>query len=167
MLKFPNKIKIKILDGFTREVIKIDNIVISLHLFAMKKNDYYLGPFFSDNKGEIVIDKNMLEISADAELQTGLMDYRNVNECSSLVEIKILSEEEIGRLIEGRSLWGIIGREKKLYNSKEELLCKIKSNNNRLIYAQSLRVTWDENIHEVEEYELKTNRKDKELDPES
>jgi hypothetical protein len=157
MLKFPNKVKIKIIDGFTHNPIKIQNIIITIHFFAMKKNDYYLGPFFSDINGEIEIDNDMLAILAEAELQTGIMDYKNVNECSPLVEISILSSEEIQNLVKGRTLWGISGREKELYNTKEELLSRINMNNNYLVLPQSLRINWTEDVSSVVSYEMLTN----------
>jgi hypothetical protein len=157
MLKFPDKIKIKIIDGFSHKPIKIQNIIISVHLFAMKKNDYHLGPYFSDSNGEIEIDKNMLTISAEAELQTGIMDYKSVNECSSLVEISILSKGDIINLTKGRALWGLIGREKELYNTKEELLSRIDKNNNSFVLPQSLRVNWENNTAAKASYEILTN----------
>jgi hypothetical protein len=157
MLRFPKKIKIKILEGNTQSPIKIENIIISIHFFALKKNDYYLGPFFSDINGEIEIDANILSISAEAELQTGLMDYLSVNKCSPLVEIHILSNEEIENLIKGRMLWGIIGRERELYKSKEELLDRIQKNGNRFVLPQSLRVNWDESAPTTVSYALLTN----------
>lgn len=158
MLKFPDKIKIKIIEGVTHRPIKIQNIIISIHIFAMKKNDYYLGPFFSDGNGEIDIDKNMLTISAEAELKTGIMDYRSVNECSSLVEISILSKEGLANLIKGRILWGIVGREKELYNTKEELLKRINNNSNNFVSPQLLRVNWGEDVSLIVLYEIKTKR---------
>lgn len=150
------------MDGFTDSPIKIPNIIVSIHLFAMRKNDYYLGPFFSDNNGEIKIDKNILEISAEAELQTGLMDYKEVDECSSLVEIKIASEGEIADLIKGRTLWGLIGQEQQLYNTKEELLDRITKNNNNLIFPNSLRVIWNKDTPSEFFCKISTNpKKDK------
>lgn len=156
-MKFPEKIKIKIIEGFTRKPIKIPNIIISIHVFAMKKNDYYLGPFFSDEAGELEIDKKVLEISAEAELKTGIMDYRSINEGSPLIEIRIISPEEIASLLKGRELWGIIGHEKKLYNTKEELLERIRRNNNNLILPQSIRVIWNEDTPSGISYEIMTN----------
>ncbi|MDD5018796.1 MAG: hypothetical protein PHS61_00020 [Candidatus Omnitrophica bacterium] len=159
MLKFPNKVKIKIIDELARSPIRIKNIIIFVHLFAVKKNDYYLGPFFSDINGEIEINRDMLAILAEAELQTGIMDYKSVNECSSLAEINILSREEIENLVKGRSLWGVIGREKELYGTKEELLNKINNNNNYLVLPCSLRVNWDNSVASVVSYDLLTSRR--------
>jgi hypothetical protein len=157
MLKFPDKVKIRIIEGFSHKQIKIPNIVISIHAFAMKKNDYFLGPFFSNENGEFEIDKNTLEIFADAEMQTGIMDYRKINECSSLIEIRIISLEEIENLLKGREVWGIVGREKEFYNTKEELLNRIKKNNNNLVLPQTIRVTWDKDAPYEISYEIMTN----------
>lgn len=159
MLKFPDKIKIRVMDGLARRTIRIPDIIVMVHIFAMRKNDYHLGPFFTNENGELEINKEILEISTEAELQTGLMDYRKVDECSPLVEISILSEGEITNLIKGRTLWGIIGREKKLYNTKEELLNRIKKCNNNLVLPNSLRVIWNKDTPSELSYDVFTNQK--------
>jgi hypothetical protein len=156
MVKFPEKTKITIVDKITHSRIKLKDIILSVHLYATKKNDYYLGPFFSDPNGDVEINGSALGILAEAELQTGIMDYKNVNECISLVEIKILSEEEIDNLIKGRTFWGIIGREKELYNTKEDLLKRIKNNHNTFVFPQTLRVDWNVGMPAIVSYELST-----------
>ena len=156
-MKFPNNVTIRVIDGIALKPIKIENILINVHIFAMNKNDYYLGPYFSDINGQIHLTNKMLRISADAELETGMMDYKNIKNASPLVEIKILSKEEIKLLNEGRKLWGIVGREVVLYRSKKELLEKINLNNNYRILPASIRALWDDNIVPNVCYELKTN----------
>ena len=157
MLNFPDKVKIKIIESLTHKPIKIPNIIINIHAFAMEKNDYFLGPFFSNENGEFEIDKNSLEISAEAELQTGIMDYRGINECSSLIEFRIISMEEVENILKGRGMWGVIGREKDVYGTKEELLAMIMKNNNNLVLPQSLRVVWDKDTAAEITYEIFTN----------
>src|SRR3989338_1699200 len=142
-MRFPNNNVIRIIDGINLNSIKVDNILIYVHVFAIKKNDYYLGPYFTDNDGEIHLTNKILQISADAEMETGIMDYRDIKEASPLVEIKILSEEEIGRLKEGRRLWGIVGKEAKLYRSAKNLLANIDSNNNHQVLPTSMKVLWN------------------------
>jgi len=157
MLKFPNHIVLKLIEGLTHKPITIPNVIISIHIFAIKKNDYNLGPFFSDKNGEIKIDKHVLDILAEAEIQTGLMDYNNIHECSPLVEINILSEDEINNLITGRKLWGISEQEKEIYTTKEELLKKISYNNNKCVQPDFLRALWDKHVSPDVVYELLTN----------
>jgi len=161
MITFPNKINIKIVDSFTHSSIRIPNIIVMIHIFAMEKNDYHLGPFFSNDNGEIEIDKNTLEILAEAELESGLMDYRSVKECSPLVEIGIISEKDIENLIKGRELWGVSKREKELYGSSENLLNRIKKSNNHAICPNSLRVMWGRNTQSEISYKLLTCKKEK------
>jgi hypothetical protein len=158
-MKFPNKITIRMIDGMSLNPIKVENILINIHVFAFNKNDYYLGPFFSDSNGEMHLTNKMLEISADAEIETGIMDYKGIRGASPLVEIRILSKEEIDLLKEGRNLWGIVGKEADLYRSKKELLKKIDLNNNHLVLSTCIKVLWDNEIASNVCYELKTNYK--------
>ena len=139
--------------------IKIENILINVQVFAINKNDYHLGPYFSDINGQIHLTNKMLRISVDAEMETGIMDYKDIKNASPLVEIKILSKEEIRLLKEGRKLWGIAGKEADLYRSKKELLEKIDSSNNYRVLPMSIRVLWDDKIASNVCYELKTNEK--------
>lgn len=159
MLKFPKKIKIKLIENFTHKPIEIPNIILSIRVFAIEKNDYFLGPFFSNENGEFEIDKNMLEIFSESELKTGIMDYQKIDDCSPQIEIRIMSIEEITNLLKGRELWGLVGRENIFFKTKEELLKRIKKNNNSLVFPQAIKVTWDKDIlHEIT-YEITTDRR--------
>jgi hypothetical protein len=158
-MKFPNKIVIKIVDGLDLNPILMENVIIFIHVFAINKNDYDLGPYFSDNNGEIHLTNKILQISADAQMETGIMDYKDIKEASPLVKIEILSKEEIERLREGRKLWGIIKKEATLYQSEKKLLKKIDANNNHHIAPTNIKVLWDEKVASKVYYELKTNYK--------
>ena len=155
-MKFPNKIVIRIVDGLTLKPMLMENILICIHVFAINKNDYDLGPYFSDSSGEIHLTSEILKISADAQMETGLMDYKDIEEASPLVKIEILSAEEIGKLKEGRRLWGIIKKEVDLYQSEQKLLEKIDANNNYYVAPTNIKVLWDEKISSKVYYEIKT-----------
>lgn len=156
-MKFPQIVKIKIIDTVTNNVITVENIAINVHIFAINKNDYYLGPYFSNSNGEIHLTNRMLRISADAEMETGIMDYKDIREASPLVEIKILSKEEVARLKEGRMLWGLVAKEAELYRSDKELLRKIEMSNNYVVIPTSIKVLWNDMVSPRVCYELKTN----------
>ena len=149
-------VKTKIISPKDNMPLKIKNIIIFIHIFAVEKNNYNLGPYFSDNNGESYINKHMLEISTNSELETDLMGHRDIKDCSSQVEIEILSEEAIKRLIEGRKLWGITKQEIELYGSKEHLLEKIEKNSNSMVESAKILVDWDERTPSNVTYEIKT-----------
>lgn len=48
---------------------------------GLRKNDCCLGPFFSDAGGTIGITRRAVELNAQAERDTGLMDYIAVSDC--------------------------------------------------------------------------------------
>ena len=77
------------------------SIAVSVQTFAHAKNDYHLGPFFSEN-GVINITLAELERAAALELDFGLMDYYPLAECFSLVEIRAWSAAQVNRALNAR-----------------------------------------------------------------
>lgn len=77
------------------------SIAVSVQTFARAKNDYHLGPFFSEN-GVIRITRSELERAAAVELDFGLMDYYALAECFSLVEIRAWSAAQVERALGAR-----------------------------------------------------------------
>jgi hypothetical protein len=112
------------------------NIAFTIHVFARHKNDYHLGPFFSDEHGVVTISKELLEISAEAERETGIMDYGSIDECYSLVEIRLCSENDLVRAISARQVWGLLGREASVWESKESLIERLKQAHNKSLIVQ-------------------------------
>jgi hypothetical protein len=123
------------------------NIVFSVDTHARHKNDYHLGPFFSDENGVVTITRELLEIYVEAELESGLMDYTHISDCYSLVEVRLWSENDLGKAIRGRQTWGLLKREKALWKSPEELIERFHNANNRnLVIAEGfsrIRDEWD------------------------
>ena len=137
---FPNSLNIFLKNRINGEKLKIENVIISIHLFAKYRNDYHLGPFFSNEMGEYFLNSNILIASAEAELATGLMDYEDYHNCKDEAVIKILSVFEVSRLKNARKMWGILKDEKSLYESKEQLLSRIELSNNHKIEPSQVMV---------------------------
>ena len=115
----------------------IPNIVFSVDTHARHKNDYHLGPFFSDENGVVTITRELLDTYAEAELESGLMGYASISDCYSLVEIRLWSDDDLERAIRGRQTWGLLKREKTLWESPEELIERFRNANNRsLVIAE-------------------------------
>ena len=129
---FPERFEIHILDQDNKPIL-YSNIMVFITLFAPRKNNYDLGPLFSDKFGVISVNKNQLIILAEAVLETGLMDYCGYWECSKEILVEIFDYRDLNKLIYGRETWGIVGKEAILYESKENLLKKIKVCANHLV----------------------------------
>ena len=131
-MKFPKNLMISILSQDNKPILQSD-IMIVINLIAPRKNNYHLGPFFTNNKGVVFLTEKDLQISAQAEAETGLMDYLPYVECSDEVEIEIFNYENLDKLIYGRTIWGLVGDETSLYETKENLLERIKSSANHKV----------------------------------
>jgi hypothetical protein len=139
----------------TREVpIRLPNVIFCVRAFARRKNDYHLAPFFSNQDGIVLITKSICEIFAEAELETGIMDYSPISSCYSFVEIYPWNEQEVKNAIEGRKLWGIIRREKELWEFTDELIQRYKNSSNyklrESVIRNVIRDEWDGNKQEYE-----------------
>ena len=138
-MRFPNELHVQLIKN-NNEKSSLENVVLAIKLNAPQKNDYHLGPFFSDSNGEYKLSENVLKISADAVIQSGLMDYVHYELCSDVVAIQILSPDEVVKMIKGRSLWGILEKESEIYISKENLLNRLKENVNHLVAPTSISI---------------------------
>jgi hypothetical protein len=126
---------------------RVPNIVFSIDTHARRKNDYHLGPFFSDENGLVTITRELLDIYIEATLDSGLMDHTHISDCYALIEIRLWSENDLESAIEGRRTWGLLKREKDLWKSPEELIAAFRSANNRNLMIvdgfSRIRDEWD------------------------
>lgn len=76
-------------------------IVFGVQTFARQKNDYHLGPFFSDGSA-VRITRDQLELLARVHLDFGLMDYVVLEDGFSFVEIAHWSAADVKRALEAR-----------------------------------------------------------------
>jgi len=145
-LILPEIATIKLKTGMGQDY-RVSNIIFSVDTHARHKNDYHLGPFFSDENGVVTITRELLDIYVEAEVESGLMDYTHISDCYSLVEIRLWSENDMERGIRGRQLWGLLKREKTLWESPEELIEQFrKANNRNLVVTEGfsrIRDEWD------------------------
>jgi len=128
----PNKLIIQLMNA-PDVIVDVENVILSLKVFAYQKNDYHLGPFFTNKDGACIIERQTIKIMADAELQRGIMDFQAFDSCSNLAEVSILTKEQIGRMLEARKLWGTIADESRMFGTKENLINKIQDNNNAMV----------------------------------
>ncbi len=55
-LILPKKVTIRLVDN-RKQPVPIANVILGVHLFASRKNDFYLGPYVSNADGIVVITK--------------------------------------------------------------------------------------------------------------
>ena len=66
---------------------RLAEVIVGVRTFHCQKNNYHLGPFFSDAAGLVRIKReDLLDAIAD-EHATGLMDYAGIETCSSEIAI--------------------------------------------------------------------------------
>lgn len=70
--------------------------------FARYRNDYHLGPFFSEGD-RLHISRQQLDLSVRAHLDLGLMDHVDIRDGFALIEMLHWSPEEVRRAIEFRA----------------------------------------------------------------
>ena len=68
-LTLPENVQIQIVNN-KLQPSKIENVLVYIHLFARHKNDFYLGPYYSDQNGIINISKNDLNNEIEATYST-------------------------------------------------------------------------------------------------
>jgi hypothetical protein len=142
-LVLPERVTIQMVnhDG---QPARLYGLPFSVHTCQCRKNNYVLGAFFSDAEGRVVITRELCELSVRDELDTGLMDYGHISECSPDVEIKSWSPDDIDRVIDvRRKTWTmLLSGEQQIYRSLEELLQRLQAAP-RLHSVVSLRDRWD------------------------
>jgi hypothetical protein len=145
-LVLPEQITVQLIDS-NGSSIRMSNVLFRITAFARRKNDYSLAPFATDDEGLATITKAQLESEVAADLDSGVMDHAAISTCSPIVEIHLLTDEEIRRAIEARStIWkGLLSGERDRWQSIEQLLAVYKNaNNHRLLALEpTLRPVWN------------------------
>lgn len=144
-LKLPSRVLIQLVDENDSPVC-VPNVLFRVTAFASYKNDFHLGPFASDGAGIVTITKSDLDAGIADCYESGLMDYSNISGCSSRVEIRLLSDEDIRRAIDAREkIWTkLLPGERTRWKSIGELLNLYKSANNARFVPDAIRMNWSE-----------------------
>ena len=136
-MKIPESINIQVTNNHCIAE-PIAEIAIFIHVFAKTKNDYYLGPYFSNNDGLITIKKEEVEYEILATQDSGVMDYSSIEDAFSEVEICTYTQEQIDRMITTRKkVWTrLMKGEDKRWKTMNELLAKLGKCNNKVLVRQ-------------------------------
>ena len=145
-LVLPERTTVQLIDS-KGSSIRMSDVLFRIKVFARRKNDYSLAPFATEDEGLATITKAQLESEVAADHDSGVMDYAGISTCSPVVEIHLLTDEEIRRAIEARStIWTkLLSGERDRWQSIEQLLAVYKNaNNHRLLALEpTLRPVWN------------------------
>jgi len=144
MVAFPKEVNLQFFDEETKNPIA--NLVVLLTLFAHRKNDYDVGPGFTDKNGLVAFGRNDCLKSIDDSKRMFLMDYSSsLEQCLPKVQLKIMSQEELEGCIEARRKY------KSLFESScdcsEEFFQRLRSSVNVNYRADSFTFTEEELHH--------------------
>ncbi|MDP8219101.1 MAG: hypothetical protein P9M03_10285 [Candidatus Theseobacter exili] len=146
-IEFPQKIIFRFIEQRTGELIQ--GLVVSLTLFAKIKNNYHVGPKFSDLNGTVSFSIEELKDEISNAKNMFIMDYKsNLEECSRFIEIKVMSSENIESLILARKKYF---SKDPIYKLSDEQVEQLRNSKNKeyLPLAKKIDVSTvkdDENI---------------------
>ena len=143
-LVFPERVEIQLLDP-EKHRYRVENVILGVHTFARFRNDYYLGPFFSNTDGLVTITKEALRAGVEQSIAYALMDYMDVDTCFPLIEIYFMQQKNIDFVIERLQAGRITRWELELWNSAEELIMRYSNSGNKdlRIPSKGFRDEWD------------------------
>ena len=144
-LKLPARVLIQLVDQNDSHIC-VPNVLFRVTAFASYKNDFVFQPFASDTVGVVTITKNDLEAGIADCYATGLMDHAHISGCSSRIEIRLLSDEDISRAIDARKkIWtDLLPGERTRWNSMKGLVSLYKAANNARFLPDAIRMNWGE-----------------------
>jgi len=107
-------------------------IVLGIKTYARAKNDYHLGPIFTDHDGHVRLTRADLNHYESAIVAQGIMDVRALGESYSFVQIVHWTSEQIGRAIDARTkTWTqLLPGEKELFGSVSDLIRRLQGAGN-------------------------------------
>lgn len=128
-MEWPKNLTIKVCSPDKKYSVK--KLVLFILISATHKNDYSLGPFFTDENGEVAITRNTVEKEICKTYDESPMDYTStLDECRSQVTIEIESKTSL------QERWQ---RLNEFYPKEAEHLMEIINDNTNFIPVQIKR----------------------------
>lgn len=119
----PEKVTIQLTDNRDGP-LALPRVLFTVRLFARHRNDFFLGPYVSNDSGLVKITRTDLHHDIEAAYESGLMDYVPVETCFSFVEIRLDHPEDIEKAIKSRTeYWtSLLKGEKERWGTIQNLL---------------------------------------------
>jgi hypothetical protein len=109
-MNFPDKVTVIVRDRQTG--LPVEQLAVRMELLAAHKNNYSVGPFVTDEKGQVVFTRAACEFAIKRAKEMFLMDYHsNLKECRSFVEVSLHLPERVEGMIrqykDAPQFWGL------------------------------------------------------------
>lgn len=156
LLIFPEHVLIKLIDKDSNKPIKIENVIIGIHLFSSKSNDYYLGPFFTDKFGKCSISIEELLAAAETIIHANNSSFAHYLECDQTAEVFIYPRNKIYNRASEEKAGQLLSKEQTMFRSKEEMIEAFIECNNHKVRNMKKKIKFSKQ-KELLEVELKTS----------
>lgn len=114
-------------------------------------------PLFS-NAGKLSLTGSFILSYAQAIQAMGYMDYKDLHNCFSLIELSVMTKEEIEEEIKTLEKWGIEDVFIPILGTKNSLISKLKGAINHHFHVrkeyQTIRDVWDDESDKIRYYEV-------------
>jgi hypothetical protein len=147
-LQLPELTQIQLLNS-TGAPLNMSGVIVFIKASARRKNDYYLGPYWSNSDGMIEIREEDLLFEIDSTHDSGLMDYAGINQCHPDVRIEVQNRNDIERIVHcRRTAWkALLKGEKKRFQSMEAMISIYENSANTGFEfseeERSIEAVWD------------------------
>lgn len=150
-LIFPEIVTVRLI-GSSQQPFEKPGVLLGIHIFARQKNDFFLAPFVTNAGGVVTITKKELLAEVSAHYDSGLMDYVEVEEAKTVVEIRLLSVEEIEKAIFSRThVWkNLLRGERERWTSIDQLIDAYKNSSNAFVTADTTKALWNADCEHYE-----------------
>lgn len=123
-------------------------IVLGVETYAREKGDYQLGPIFTDDRGHVELRRSDLECYAASARSSGLMEYADIEQAYTFVQIVHWSAEQIENAIRARTeAWtDLLEGEGALFGSVSSLVRRYREAGNAAfspMHWSPVRDEWD------------------------
>ena len=98
-MKLPDTLTVTAVDNETSR--PVPNVAILLLLFAERKNDYDIGPFITNEMGQVKFDRADCVAAIQQAQQMFIMDYAgNLDSCLPKLEVRLHRPEQIQMMLQ-------------------------------------------------------------------
>jgi hypothetical protein len=93
----PDKFTVRLLSSNSEP---LENIILYIEIIAKKKSNYGIGPFITNNKGEVYLTKIEIEKEINNALETYIMDYSSrLEDCQQQIEIDVCTISDLDKIL--------------------------------------------------------------------
>ena len=136
-MMFPDQITVTVKERNSSLIVP--ELAIVLILQAVSKNDYFVGPFISDENGEVTIKRRDCEAAISRAQEMFLMDYQgNLSTCRSQARLQLHDPVAIETMIRQyetlSSFWG------RAFEDPDALMAALKKAKNSAFQPSSVVV---------------------------